>query len=423
MGLKDILLRHNVPLPDDFDKRLDIVIAGLKHKLSFKKKLRDYAKQNGGFDLKTPKMPSMPSMPSLPSMPSMPSMPKPEEPEDPNAPKPPPIVRDQEDYLGPRLRWFLTAVTSPYGRTILQGVFMVVFFLSYLEKIPVFGSILSSGLDVILAGGKVLTKTIQNALPTMIGLVPLPYMSIVGLAVASIFGFIVWPIVAMVSFSRQDFVSSIESFIRVIPPPIGDIIANNFLEANRTIARLDEKRIKLGNDIATVFEQISAIAENVSTQMKDGLNQLAEKTKEAAGAGLEKIQEIRAAVPATPAMPTMPAMPAMPTMPVMPALPLAAAAAAPVVAEALPTPVPEPVAPVAPVEPVAPVAPVEPVAPVAPVEPVAPVAPVEPVAPAVTAPNQQAGRTRKSKRRLHRRTPKNKKWSRKGTPRNKSRTH
>jgi hypothetical protein len=410
MGLKDILLRHNVPLPDDFDKRLDIVIAGLKNKLSFKKKLRDYAKQNGGFDLKTPKMPGMPAMPS---MPSMPSMPKPEEPEDPNAPKPPPIVRDQEDYLGPRLRWFLTAVTSPYGRTILQGVFMVVFFLSYLEKIPVFGSILSSGLDVILAGGKVLTKTIQNALPTMIGLVPLPYMSIVGLAVASIFGFIVWPIVAMVSFSRQDFVSSIESFIRVIPPPIGDIIANNFLEANRTVARLDEKRIKLGNDIATVFQQISAIAENVSTQMKDGLNQLAEKTKEAAGSGLEKIQELRAAVPATPTMPTMPAMPA---------LPLAAAAAAPVVAEALPTPAVEPVAPAAPLP--EPVAPVEPVAPAAPLpEPVAPAAPVVPATPAAPAAGQQAGRTRKAKRRLHRRTPKNKKWSRKRTRQTKSRTH
>jgi len=376
MGLKDILLRHNIPLPDDFDKRLDIVVAGLKNKLSFKKKLRDYAKQNGGFDTRLPIGKIS------------------EESED---PKPPPLVRDEEDYLGPRIRWFINAVTSPYARTVLQGVFLVVFFLSYLEKIPIFGSILSSALDVILAGGKVLTKTIQNALPSVIGLIPLPYMSIVGLSMASIFGFIVWPIVALVSLSRKDFVSSIESFIRVIPPPIGDIIANNFLEGNRTVARLDEKRIQLGNDIATVFQQISSVAENVSTQLKDGLNQLATKTKEAAQQGTNAVQDLRSSIPTLPAVPAVPAMPA---------LPLAAAAAAPVVAEA-PAPLPEPVAPPPPPAPLP--------------EPVAPFPP--PAPPAPPAPTQQAGRTRKAKRRLHRRTPKNKKWSRKQTRPIKSRKH
>jgi hypothetical protein len=52
---------------------------------------------------------------------------------------------------------------------------------------------------------------------------------------------------------------------------------------------------------------------------------------------------------------------------------------------------------------------------------VEPVAPVAPAAPAV--PTQQAGTTRKAKRRLHRRTPKNKKWSRKRTRPTKSRKH
>ena len=413
MGLKKILNRHNIPLPDDFDQRLDIVIAGLKNKLSFKKKLRDYAKQSGGADEDA---------------------------------VPPPMKSDPEDYLGPRLRWFLNALTTPYARTMLQGVFMVVFFISYLEKIPIFGSILSASLDVLLAGGKVLTKTIQNTLPTMVSLIPLPYMNIVGLAMAAMFGFVVWPIVAMVSFSRKDFVSSIESFIRVIPPPVGDIIANNFLEGNRTVARLDEKRVKLGNDISDVFQQMSTLAENVSTQMKDGLTQLAQKTKEA-GSGMV------AAMPTMPELPPVPSVPSVPSVapppvapePVAPP-PVSPPPVAPVEPPSLPSVAPPPVAPVEPPSlpsvappPVAPVEPTSlpsvappPFAPQAP-PPVAPEPPAETprsVSPldrlraqktAFTAPRQLAGKLTRSTSRLHRRTPKNKKWSRKGRMR--SRRH
>jgi len=184
MGLRDALERHNVPIPADFDERLDIIVSGLKRKPDYKKKLEAFKRQKGGAD-----------------------------------PVAPPLKRDPEDWLGPRMRWFLVAVTSPYGRTILEGLFMVVFFLSYLESIPVFGSILSAALDLVLAGGKVLVKTVQNALPPAIGMIPLPYTSLAGIVIAAVFGMIVWPIIAIISFSRQDFVSAIESYIRIIPPP------------------------------------------------------------------------------------------------------------------------------------------------------------------------------------------------------------
>jgi hypothetical protein len=221
----------------------------------------------------------------------------------------------------------------------------------------------------------------------MLSLIPLPYMNIVGMSLASIFGFIVWPIVAMVSFSRKDFVSSIESLIRVIPYSVGDVIANNFLEANRTVARLDEKRIKLGNDISNVFQQMSSIAENVSAQMKEGLKQLADKTKEAGQQGTNAIQNLRSSMPALPMAPPPP-----------------------------PAPLPEPMAPPPPPAPLP-----EPMAPPPPPAPLP--EPMAPPTPAVTPPRQLAGTTRKAKRRLHRRTPKNKKWSRKQTRPIKSRKH
>jgi hypothetical protein len=284
MGLRDTLEKHNVPIPDDFDERLDIIIAGLKRKSNYKQKLEKFKHHRGGAE---------------------------------PPPVAPPVVPDSEDYLGPRLRWFLTAVTSPYARTMLQGIFMVVFFVSYLEKIPVFGSILSASLDVILAGGKTMVKSVQSILPAAIGVIPLPYASMVGIAMAALFGFIVWPIFAIISLSRQDFVAAIESYIRMIPPPIGDMLANTFLEGNRAVARIDEKRIKLGNDIANALGQISSITNSISSSMKEGFETLAKQTQEAASKAQGSIPKL----PKVPPMPTMPKLPTVPTVPPMPTMP------------------------------------------------------------------------------------------------------
>jgi len=281
MGLRDTLEKHNIPIPEDFDERLDIIVAGLKRKSNYKDKLEKFKKQSGGAE---------------------------------PPPVAPPFIPDTEDFLGPRLRWFLSAMTTPYARTMLQGLFMVVFFLSYLEKIPVFGSILSASLDVILAGGKTLIKTVQSLLPVTIGLIPLPYTSMVGIAMAALLGFIVWPIFAIISLSRQDFVAAVESYIRMIPSPIGDMLANTFLEGNRAVAKIDEKRIKLGNDIANALGQISSITESVSSSMKEGFDSLAKQTQEAAS-------KAQSSIPTMPTMPTMPAVPKLPTMPTVPKLP------------------------------------------------------------------------------------------------------
>jgi hypothetical protein len=281
MGLKDTLQKHNVPLPSDFDERLDIIISGLKRKPDFKEKLNKYKKQSGGAD----------------------------EP----VPVPPPIKRDPEDWMGPHLRWFLKAITSPYARTMLEGIFIVIFFLSYVERTPVVGSILSAGLDLVLAGGKIATKSFQAAIPAIMGLAPIPYASMAGIVMAASFGFMVWPIFAIVSLSRQDFTSAIESFIRIIPPPIGDVVANTFLEGNRTVARLDEKRIKLANDISSAMTTISNAATQLSQQAKDGLKSLGEQVKEVAQSASTTAANVRSSVP-TITPPTMPKF-TPPTMP------------------------------------------------------------------------------------------------------------
>jgi hypothetical protein len=279
MGLRDTLEKHNIPIPVDFDERLDIIVAGLKRKSNYKQKLEKFKKHRpttGGAE---------------------------------PAPVAPPLIPDSEDYLGPRLRWFLSAMTSPYARTMLEGIFMVVFFVSYLEKIPVFGSILSASLDIILAGGKIMVKTVQSLLPAAVGVIPIPYASMVGIAMASLFGLIIWPIFTIISLSRQDFVAATESYIRIIPPPIGDMLANTFLEGNRAVAKIDEKRIKLGNDISNALTQLSMITNQVSSSMKEGFESLAKQTQEAASKGTEMMANTKSSVPTIPKLPSAPTMP------------------------------------------------------------------------------------------------------------------
>jgi hypothetical protein len=266
MGLKDVLQTHGVPLHPEFDERMDIVVSALRRSPGYQKKLESYKRKKGGAVEK---------------------------------------ASTGEDFLGPQLQSFITIVTSPLAQTYLRGLFGVIFFVSYLESIPVFGSVLSAVLDLMVAGGKMLVKTVQKNIPPIIGLIPLPYMSMLGIVLAAIFGMLVWPVIAIVSFSRQDFTAAIESFIRVIPPPIGDTIADLFLEGNRAIARLNEKRKKLAADISKGIALVSDAANAVSSSFSEGASKLAEKTKEAAKTGIKEVKDVisEPSAPSTPAPP------------------------------------------------------------------------------------------------------------------------
>ena len=339
MGLKDLLESRNIPLPSDFDDRLHVVMLGLRKDPQFKSELASFkAKTRGGAY-------GMPKGIELPN-------------------------KDSEDWLGPNVISFLDLVTSPEARGMLKALFMVIFFVTYLEAVPVVGSILSTALDIMTAGMKAMIKAVQTTLPPAFGLLPIPYASMVGIIMASIFGAIVWPIVAMVAFTRMDFASAIEAYIRVVPPPFGNILADNFLEVNRMLARIDTKRKKVAYDITTALLTIADVIESVSSQVNQKIGQANDKIGEVKNTVSEKIGQFSNTL-------TNVANAPMPNSNI-PSLNPYRSLVAP---SAPPAPVPEPVAPSAPVpEPVAPPAPVpEPVAPSAP--PPAPVPAPEPVAP------------------------------------------
>ena len=153
------------------------------------------------------------------------------------------------DFLGNTARWWVKAASSPYLGTLVKLTFFVMFFLSFLESTPIIGSVVSAVLDVVLAAGRILTKAIQKGLPALMGLIPLPYTQLVGVALVSLVGMFAWTLFATISFGRQDFTTAIESMLRIAPIPIGDAMADAFLDVNRTVGQLNDKRIKLMDEI------------------------------------------------------------------------------------------------------------------------------------------------------------------------------
>jgi hypothetical protein len=253
--VKEALKRHNIPYDEpEYDLRVDLLVDALRGKPGWEARLKTFASQKGGADFS-----------------DIPIQLKP----------------DNTDFLGPRLRWLVEAMGSPYAQGVVRVLFTVLFFTSYLESIPLFGSILGAVLDIMVSGGKALIKAVQKMIPVMFGIIPLPFMSFIGIGMAAVFGLLVWPLIGILSFTRQDFAAAIESFIRVIPPPIGDTLADVFMEANRAVARIDQKRAKISEDIAKGIEMISNLTSGMTGKIKEGATSLASATR-AAGTGLQQ---------------------------------------------------------------------------------------------------------------------------------------
>jgi len=292
------------------------------------------------------------------------------------------------DFLGNGARWWVKAAASPYLGVLVKLTFVFLFFISFLESTPLVGSVLSVALDATLAGGRVLVKVLQKGIPAALGLLPVPYAQLVGVILVSVVGMFVWTILAIISFQRQDFSSAIDSMLRVLPPPLGDSLGDGFLELNRTWDRMNDKRIKLTDDIwngLLLVQQMIGTASKVAGSSASGL---LGRIQAGSDTLLNAVQGVRAAAPiplATPVPEPVPVAAPLAT-PVLEPVPVAAppvpsappvAAPAPVVAPPVPEPVPVAAPPVPSAPPV--------VAPPVP-EPVPVAPPPVPSAPPVVAP-------------------------------------
>lgn len=189
------------------------------------------------------------------------------------------VEKTPRDFLGNAARWWVKAAESPYLSSLVRLTFFVMFFLSFIESTPVIGSVLSVALDLVLAGGKIVMKSFQKAVPSTLGLLPIPFASLLGVMLVTIVGLFIWPILAMISFGRQDFTAAIESMLRVIPMPIGDALADAFLELNHMADRVSSKKDKLVDDVWAGLQTIQSLTQQVSGVAGDALDRVKSGTE------------------------------------------------------------------------------------------------------------------------------------------------
>jgi hypothetical protein len=266
----------------------------------------------------------------------------------------PPIAakRTPGDFLGNTARWWVKTAASPYLGTLVKLSFFFMFFLSYLESTPLLGSVLSVVLDGSLAASRALVKVLQKGIPTLVGLIPLPYAQFAGVALVSVIGMFVWSLIAAVSFGRQDFTSAIDSMLRVVPMPIGDALGDGFLEANRMVDQISEKKDKVTDDlwnglltVQGLLNQVSGVVGSVASEAFNRVQSGSTMLLNAVSGIRQQQGAIPTAVPVSPeAIPT--AVPVEPEAPAPEApAPTAPPAETPVPAPETPAPVPEAPAP------------------------------------------------------------------------------
>lgn len=247
------LRRHKIPFDEEeVYQRIDLIVDALEGKEGTKERLRAFAKtgQTGGAD---------------------------------GIPDPPQVDDDDQDFLSPQIKWFVETISSPAAQVAWRMLFTIVFFVSYVESIPIFGDAVGAALDVLVNISEVAIASIQNAFPYLLSIIPLPYMNIVGVLLATLFGFIVWPLMAALAFSRQKFSYWIEYMIRLNPNPIGTILAQGFRKANQTLASLNKRRKNIALAISQGFSQVSDLVGNeLAPRLQKGMSSMTTAVKQQA---------------------------------------------------------------------------------------------------------------------------------------------
>lgn len=169
--------------------------------------IQAFEKQSGGA---LPKAPSMPKM-------DLEKVPSPEE-----------IQKDIDALINFSPADHMPAPIKPVLDTTLQifvpGVrdkvkqaFGMFFLLGSLDKLPIFGPLIGSSMDIATAFMPALAATFQNMLPNIVGLAPIPYAAFVGEAAGYVFSSVMMFMTLMTQVSRGEFWDALEAGAGLLP--------------------------------------------------------------------------------------------------------------------------------------------------------------------------------------------------------------
>jgi hypothetical protein len=105
----------------------------------------------------------------------------------------------------------------PQVRETVKQILGSFFVLGSLEKLPIFGPFVGAAMDVATAYLPALAITVQNMLPNLIGLAPIPYASFAGEAAGYAVSAVMLFFTVMTQVSRGEFVEAVVASTGLIP--------------------------------------------------------------------------------------------------------------------------------------------------------------------------------------------------------------
>lgn len=127
---------------------------------------------------------------------------------------------DPAESISPTVKPILNtglSVLIPEVRDRVKKFFGLFFLMGSLEKLPIFGPLIQSALDVSTAFTPALAATIQNMLPNIVGLAPIPYAALIGEAAGYVFSSAMMFFTLMTQVSRGEFLEALEAGAGLVP--------------------------------------------------------------------------------------------------------------------------------------------------------------------------------------------------------------
>jgi hypothetical protein len=109
------------------------------------------------------------------------------------------------------------SIFIPGVRDTIKKIVGTAFVLGSLEQLPIFGPIIGSSLDIATTFMPTLAVTIQNILPNIIGLAPIPYAAYIGEIAGYVFASTTLFMTLMTQVTRGEFMEALEAGAGLVP--------------------------------------------------------------------------------------------------------------------------------------------------------------------------------------------------------------
>ncbi len=142
----------------------------------------------------------------------------------------------------------------PEVRETVKQIAGMFFVLGSLDKLPIFGPLIATAMDVTVAYLPALGATIQNVLPNLVALAPVPYANFIGEAAGYAISAITMFITIMTQASRGEFLGALEGVAGLIPV-FGTTLMTYVNKVNNVYQKIEARRQKIMGSL----QQIQAL--------------------------------------------------------------------------------------------------------------------------------------------------------------------